>query len=465
MNPCLSDDILCAFLDGAIEPKDAIWVSEHMAECATCAVRLRELGQVVKLMGAALDAELNMDAPTERLRARFKAFLNEASAPFSPANTVSPALLHSVPGSAPRLLEWLGGSFRRLAFASVMVVSIAIVVTLAIAAWRSGSLKTGSGENATQAVNSTDSTNSQAQAPDQARGEPASGEQTTANNHREHTASARADLARPTHANLENRAPEAKPKESSLTSGEPGEPPHVAPTVATGNRKDVISRAKIGAGGVPITISGVNGGFRVQRENLGENTGSFKDLAHSFVSDAKPITAPDGQIKTQSSSPAQKPETESQKPNSAQGQNPTVVLPEGIGAFQIVGLSPEANSWAVQIITRGGIAGKGKGDLTITSQGRLVWNEIKNQCNVKLRDDVLQMLTQTAFSADASKWVGRPSRVCSDCYVTAIVLQRREDDGIVRTYIAYWDDATAGKISEGLKQIYDTFMTHKGCKQ
>src|SRR5262245_39519340 len=92
VNPCLSDDILCAYLDDAIAPKDAVRVSEHMAECATCAVRLRELGQMVKLMDAALDAELSNDAPTERLRARFTAFLNEASAPFSPAKTVSPSL-------------------------------------------------------------------------------------------------------------------------------------------------------------------------------------------------------------------------------------------------------------------------------------------------------------------------------------------------------------------------------------
>jgi hypothetical protein len=464
VNPCFSDDILCDYLDGAIAPKDAIGVSEHMAECATCAVRLRELGQIVKLLGAALDAELSQEAPTERLRARFKVFLNQASAPFSPAKTVSPLLLNFVPVSAPGLLEWLGGSFRRLAFASVMVVSIAIVVTLAIAAWRSGSLKTGGGERATQAVNSTDSTNSQAQAPDQANGKAAIGEQ-TANNHREHTVSPRADLARPTHVNLGNRALEAKPKESSLTSGEPGEPPYVAPTVATGNRKDVISPAKIGAGGVPITISGVNGGFRIQRENLGENTRSFNDLAHSFVSDAKPITAPDAQIKTPSSSFAQKPETESQRPNSAQGQNTTVVLPDGMGAFRKVELSPEANSWAVQIITRGGLDGKGKGDLTITSQGRLVWNERTNQCDAKLGDDVLQMLTQTAFSADASKWVGLPSMICDDCFKTAIVLQRREGDGIVRTYIAYWDTGTERKISEELKKVYDTFMTHKGCKQ
>jgi len=175
--------------------------------------------------------------------------------------------------------------------------------------------------------------------------------------------------------------------------------------------------------------------------------------------------AQEGANKTATTSPAQKPETELQRPNSAQGQNPTVLLPAGMGAFQIVGLSPEANSWAVQIITRGGLDGKGMGDLTITSQGRLVWNEIKNQCNVKLRDDVLQMLTQMAFSADASKWVGLPSKICADCFKIAIVLQRREGDGIVRTYIAYWDNATEGKISGELRQVYDTFMTHKGCKQ
>jgi hypothetical protein len=264
----LSDDILCAYLDGAIAPKDAIWVSEHMAECATCSVRLRELGQIVKLMGAALDAEITMDAPTERLRARFKAFLNEASEPFTPAKTVAPSLSHSVPVSAPRLLEWLGGSFRRLAFASVMFVSIAIVAALAIAAWQSGSLKTGGGEKATQAVNSTDSTYSQysqasqAQMPDQ----PAGGEQTTANNHQEHTAYAGADLARPYHVNPENRALKAKPKESSLPSGLPGGLPSGEPR----EPPDVIFAASATR---PMS------------------------LGHAFTLDANPITAPDEQMR------------------------------------------------------------------------------------------------------------------------------------------------------------------------
>jgi len=169
--------------------------------------------------------------------------------------------------------------------------------------------------------------------------------------------------------------------------------------------------------------------------------------------------------KTPPSSSPQKPETELQRTNSVQVQNPPAVLPAALGAIPKVELPPGANSWAVQVISRGGITGTGRGDLTITSHGHLVWNAVENQCNVKLPDDVLQMLTQTAFSANPSGWVGSTASVCADCYVSAIALQRRESDGIGRTYIAYWDDTTAGSISGELRKVYDTFMTHKGCKQ
>jgi hypothetical protein len=185
--------------------------------------------------------------------------------------------------------------------------------------------------------------------------------------------------------------------------------------------------------------------------------------------------AQEGAHKTPSTSPAQKPETELQRPNSAQVEDPFAVLPPKFrGAFRSVRkveLSPEANSWAVQIISGGGIMGIGKGDLTITSQGNLVWNkkdhpnEKENRCDVKLRDDVIQKLTQTAFSASGSGWSGPASSYCSDCFVYAIVLQRREQDGIGRTYVAYWDDSTDKNISEEARKVYDTFMTHKECHQ
>jgi hypothetical protein len=172
--------------------------------------------------------------------------------------------------------------------------------------------------------------------------------------------------------------------------------------------------------------------------------------------------------KTPSSS-AQKPETELQGSDSVLVQDPPAKLPPALrgllSTLRKIELSPEANSWAVQIVSRGGITGRGRGDLTIKSQGDLAWNAVENQCNVKLRDDVIQMLTQTAFSANASGWGGPKASYCSDCFVYAMVLQRREHDGTERTYVAYWDDSTAKNISDELRKVFDTFMTHKGCQQ
>jgi hypothetical protein len=171
--------------------------------------------------------------------------------------------------------------------------------------------------------------------------------------------------------------------------------------------------------------------------------------------------------KTQPSSSAQKTETELQKPKLrplSQVGNPTPAIPAAFGPIQKIELSPKENSWAVQIMSRGGIIGIGRGDLVITSQGNLVWNGVENRCNAKLGDDVLQTLTQTVFSASASGWGRKTGGFCADCYMSAIVLQRREADGVERAYVAYWDDATAALIPADLRKVYDTFMSYKGCK-
>lgn len=149
----------------------------------------------------------------------------------------------------------------------------------------------------------------------------------------------------------------------------------------------------------------------------------------------------------------------------AQDKNSPAEIPASFGPFQKIPLSQEANAWAVQVISSGGFAGKGRGNLTITSQGRLFWNWVEKECNVKLGDEVMQDLTQAAFSADTTRWSGTTDRRCMDCFMYAIVLQRRESDGSERTYIAYWDDSTAKKLPDELKKLYETFMAHKECKQ
>jgi hypothetical protein len=169
--------------------------------------------------------------------------------------------------------------------------------------------------------------------------------------------------------------------------------------------------------------------------------------------------------KTPPSSSAQKTETELQKPKlrpNLQVVDTAPAIPASFGSIQKIELSPEPNSWAVQILSRGGIIGIGRGDLVITSRGFIAWTGVENQCNAKLGDDVLQMLTQTVFSASASRWDRTTGGFCADCYMSAIALQRREADGIERMYVAYWDDAAL--ISEDLRKVYDTFMAYKGCK-
>ena len=89
---------------------------------------------------------------------------------------------------------------------------------------------------------------------------------------------------------------------------------------------------------------------------------------------------------------------------------------------------------------------------------------------------MLRKLTQTVLSANPSGWRGfeRGGGGCGDCYEYVIVIQRRESDGIERTYGAYWDEADeenlpsnnrVGRFPEELRELYDTFWAHKRCKQ
>jgi hypothetical protein len=128
----------------------------------------------------------------------------------------------------------------------------------------------------------------------------------------------------------------------------------------------------------------------------------------------------------------------------AGGRPVPLKLPKGDGA------------WVIQVFTSGGLAGRGKGDLTVSSRGALTLTQAGAECAQALAPDSLQTLAQAVMSAQTKSFEAAPSGVCHDCYMTVMLLQRREAGGRTRTYRFSWDDVTAAKVPADVMLIYRT---------
>jgi hypothetical protein len=128
-----------------------------------------------------------------------------------------------------------------------------------------------------------------------------------------------------------------------------------------------------------------------------------------------------------------------------------------------IALPPGENAWAVQIVSRGGFAGSGRGDLTLTSEGKLIWNGPDGSCSRKLPVETMNALTKVVLAVDASpSSTERLPNMCADCYVTGIILQHRAGSGI-RAFSAIWDDPSQAKVSGNMIAVYEALMAQKGC--
>jgi len=137
------------------------------------------------------------------------------------------------------------------------------------------------------------------------------------------------------------------------------------------------------------------------------------------------------------------------------GQTPpaeeSLSVPDGDGA------------WTIRITTGGGFTGRGRGNVTLTSQGTLTCLQTLRPCDNKLVDDKLRPIAQLVSSFDPSKWASeRPASnsLCNDCYTTTVTFARREG-GKLKVATLSWDDTTQSKMPPDLVKIAETALLGK----
>jgi hypothetical protein len=114
--------------------------------------------------------------------------------------------------------------------------------------------------------------------------------------------------------------------------------------------------------------------------------------------------------------------------------------------------------WVLRVVTQGGLDGRGKPTVVITSQGRLTCDMPDAACARDLEAAAFAPLAEIIRMAMPSLWSGSDRTVCNDCYLMRVVLTRRESAGAQRTYAAWWDVTTQGKVPADAKRIYELAM-------
>ena len=140
-------------------------------------------------------------------------------------------------------------------------------------------------------------------------------------------------------------------------------------------------------------------------------------------------------------------------------------LPPGFVSLPVV-LPADENAWTIQVLSRGGFNGAGRGNIAANSDGDFSWVGVDGSgCKSKLTLASIQPVVGLVRSINPSL-AGRgpgPSLMCADCYINTLVVQRREAAG-PEIYVFVWDDATEEQLPADARRLYDAVIAFKGCR-
>jgi hypothetical protein len=126
-------------------------------------------------------------------------------------------------------------------------------------------------------------------------------------------------------------------------------------------------------------------------------------------------------------------------------------VPEGEGA------------WTIRVTTSGGLTGRGRGNVTLTSQRALTCSQTLRACDNLLAADKFQPVARLVSSFSPSKWAGPTAReniMCNDCFTTTVLFVRRAG-GKLNSATISWNDVTQTKAPPDVVRIAEMALSGK----
>ena len=117
----------------------------------------------------------------------------------------------------------------------------------------------------------------------------------------------------------------------------------------------------------------------------------------------------------------------------------------------------DASPWSVQIKTSGGIAGRGKGDVLITSDGKIRYEPPRvpgkpaRPCEERLSGEELRAVSEAVGRSQPEGWeLSGLNAAAPDAFAYELELRRGGKDQV---YKVKWYDNTRDQLPEDLKRL------------
>ena len=120
--------------------------------------------------------------------------------------------------------------------------------------------------------------------------------------------------------------------------------------------------------------------------------------------------------------------------------------------------SPPPAGWVIEVTSSGGITGRGKGGVVAQWDGTLACTPPLAPCGKALTGESLVKLEALVNALTAPNEPAASRGVCSDCFVTTLVVKRPAADGGVVVMSYRWNDVEFAALPPAVRQLHAAVM-------